>query len=57
MSTMHAEFIVIIRINLGIGQITFQYMPDYMQKLAFLLGGIWLLRCNDSRPAKGRQQP
>jgi hypothetical protein len=37
MSVMHAEFIVITGINLGIGQITFQYMPEYIQKLAFLL--------------------
>jgi len=37
LSVMHAEFIVITGINLGVGQITFQYMPEYIQKLAFLL--------------------
>jgi hypothetical protein len=37
MSIMHGEFIVITGINLGIGQIVFQYMPDYIQELAFLL--------------------
>jgi len=37
MSVIHGEFIVITGINLGIGQITIQYMPEYVQKLAFLL--------------------
>jgi hypothetical protein len=37
MSVIHGEFIVITGINLGVGQITFQYMPEYLQQLAFLL--------------------
>jgi hypothetical protein len=37
MSVIHGEFIVITGINLGVGQITFQYLPGYLQELAFLL--------------------